>query len=152
MACSSPTLRATLVALLATLSLAAAASPPPPKVALHAGAQTFQVEVARTPAQRELGLMERSRLDDDAGMLFVFENKARHCFWMKNTLIPLSIAFLADDGRIVNIADMQPQALDLHCSRVPVRHALEVMQGGFSRNGIKAGMRITGGPFGPARD
>lgn len=68
---------------------------------------------------------------------------------MKNTPIPLSIAFLADDGRIVNIADMQPLTLDPHCSHVPVRYALEVTQGGFRSKGIKPGMRITGGPFAP---
>jgi len=144
-------LRASLAALLAAASFAAAAdSPAPlPRLELHAGAHTFDVEVARTPQQRQVGLMGRTRLDDNAGMLFVFEHTAQQCFWMKNTLIPLSIAFLADDGRIVNIADMQPQTQDLHCSQVPVRHALEVKQGGFRSKGIQPGMRITGGPFEP---
>jgi len=142
-------LRACLAALLAAASFAAAAdSPaPPPRLELHAGAHTFKVEVARTPQQRQRGLMGRTRLDDNAGMLFIFEHAAHQCFWMKNTLIPLSIAFLADDGSIVNIADMQPQTLDLHCSQAPVRHALEVTLGGFSSKGIQPGMRITGGPF-----
>jgi len=144
-------LRAPLAALLAAASLTAAADSPAPlsRLELHAGAHTFNVEVARTPQQRQVGLMGRTRLDGNAGMLFVFEHTAQQCFWMKNTLIPLSIAFLADDGSIVNIDDMQPQTQDLHCSHVPVRHALEVKQGGFRSKGIQPGMRITGGPFEP---
>jgi uncharacterized membrane protein (UPF0127 family) len=147
-------LRAHLAALLAAASLSAAAdsSAPLPRLQLHAGAHVFDVEVARTPQQRKLGLMGRTRLDDSAGMLFVFEQKARHCFWMKNTPIPLSIAFLADDGSIVNIEDMQPNTLGLHCPQVPVRHALEVKQGGFRSRGIQPGMGISGGPFGPRRE
>jgi hypothetical protein len=146
-------LRACLAALLAAGSLSAAADSPAPesRLELHAGAHTFKVEIARTPQQRQVGLMGRTRLDDNAGMLFVFEQPGTQCFWMKNTLIPLSIAFLADDGSIVNIADMQPQALDLHCSQAPVGHALEVKQGGFSSKGIRPGMRITGGPFEPRK-
>jgi uncharacterized membrane protein (UPF0127 family) len=70
------------------------------------------------------------------------------CFWMRNTLIPLSIAFLADDGTIVDIQDMQPQTLDLHCPREPVRYTLEVSQGGLRSKGIRLGMRVSGGPFG----
>ncbi len=142
--------RAHLAALLAAASFTATAdsTDPLPRLELHAGAHTFNVEVALTQQQQALGLMGRTRLDDNAGMLFVFEQNAQRCFWMKNTLIPLSIAFLADDGRIVNITDMQPQTQDLHCSQVPVRHALEVKQGGFRSKGIQPGMRITGGPFG----
>jgi len=150
MAFSLP-LRAHLAALLAAASFTAAADSPAPlsRLELHAGAHTFNVEVASTPQQRAQGLMGRTRLHDNTGMLFVFEQEGRHCFWMKNTLIPLSIAFLADDGSIVNIDDMQPQTLDPHCSQVPVRHALEVTQGGFRSKGIQPGMRITGGPFAP---
>jgi len=145
---SSVPLRAHLAALLAAASLAAAAEPAPPPLQLRAGAHTLQVEVASTPQQREIGLMGRTRLENDTGMLFVFEQKATHCFWMKNTLIPLSIAFLADDGTIVDIQDMQPQSLDFHCPRGPVRYALEVAQGGFRSKGIQPGMRVSGGPFG----
>jgi len=142
-------LRAHLAALLAAASFTAAADAPAllPRLALHAGAHTFNVEVAATPPQRAQGLMGRTRLDHNAGMLFVFEQPGVHCFWMKNTLIPLSIAFLADDGTIVNIADMQPQTLDPHCPKVPVSHALEVKQGGFRSRGIQPGMRLYGGPF-----
>jgi len=119
-----------------------------PRVTLHAGAHAFDVEIAATPQQRQLGLMGRKHLADGAGMLFTFEQRDRHCFWMKNTLVPLSIAFLADDGTMVHIADMQPQSLDLHCPPTAVRYALEVRQGGFSARGLRAGSRVTGGPFG----
>lgn len=91
--------------------------------------------------------MGRTHLDGDAGMLFVFRHTARPCFWMKNTPIPLSIAFLADDGTIVDIEAMQPNTLDLHCPQAAVSYALEVKQGGFNSRGIQPGMRITGGPF-----
>ena len=141
-------LAALLAALLVSPPLATAADPALPRLKLQAGAQTFQVEVAATPQQRQTGLMGRKSLADDAGMLFIFEYRDVHCFWMKNTPIPLSIAFLADDGSIVNIADMQPQTLDFHCAYKPVRYALEVKQGGFKRRGIEAGSRVTGGPFG----
>ena len=131
--------------LLALSSLAAAADP---WVQIFAGAHVIQVEIADTPQLRQTGLMGRTRLESDAGMLFVFEQKATHCFWMKNTLIPLSIAFLADDGTIVDIQDMQPQTLTFHCPRGPIRYALEVQQGGFRSKGIQLGMRVSGGPFG----
>ena len=146
---SSLPLRAHLAALLAAASFAAAADTPLPRLQLQAGVHTFEVEVASTSQQRRLGLMGRTRLADNAGMLFVFEQEDRHCFWMKNTLIPLSVAFLDDDGSIVDIADMQPQTLERHCPQAPVRHALEVKQGGFSSRGIQPGMRVSGGPFGP---
>jgi uncharacterized membrane protein (UPF0127 family) len=151
---SSLPLRAYLAALLAAASLVAAADAPDPlpRLQLHAGAHTFNVEVARTPKQRQRGVMGRTRLDDDAGMLFVLEQNAQHCFWMKDTLIPLSIAFLADDGTIVDIQDMQPQTLDFHCPRGPVRYTLEVPQGGFRSKGIQRGMRVSGGPFGLRRE
>jgi uncharacterized membrane protein (UPF0127 family) len=138
---------ARLALLLAASSLAAAADSLP-RLPLRAGDHTLQVEVADTPQKREIGLMGRTRLESDAGMLFVFEQKATHCFWMKNTLIPLSIAFLADDGTIVDIQDMQPQTLTFHCPRGPIRYALEVPQGGFRSKDIRLGMRVSGGPFG----
>jgi hypothetical protein len=150
---SSLRVPAHLTLLFAVASLAAAACATPlPRVRLHAGAHTFQVEVAATPQQRKRGLMGRTRLQDDAGMLFVFEQEGAHCFWMKDTPIPLSIAFIADDGSIVNIEDMQPQTTDRHCAKAAVRHALEVKQGGFQSRGIRPGMRISGGPFAPHRE
>ena len=145
-------IRAHLALLLAAASLAAAADASLPRPRLHAGGHAFNVEVASTPQQRELGLMGRTRLADDAGMLFVFEHKARHCFWMKDTPLPLSIAFVADDGSLVNIDDMQPQTQDHHCAQAAVRYALEVKQGSFRSKGIRPGMRVTGGPFGAHRE
>jgi hypothetical protein len=146
---SRPLVRASLAAL-AAASFAAAAAPLP-RTQLRAGPHSFDAEVAATPAQREQGLMGRTRLGDGAGMLFVFQHKARHCFWMKGTPLPLSIAFLADDGTLVGLADMKPQTADLHCAPTPVRFALEVRQGGFLSRGIGRGTRLTGGPFGTRR-
>ncbi|WP_425340619.1 DUF192 domain-containing protein [Caldimonas aquatica] len=119
-----------------------------PSVALQAGIHVIRAEVARTPEQRQTGLMFRKELAPNDAMLFVFELPAQQCFWMKNTLIPLSIAFLRDDGTIVNIADMKPQTLDSHCSAEPVRFALEMNQGWFAKRGLKPGAKIKGEPFG----
>ncbi|MBI1284730.1 MAG: DUF192 domain-containing protein [Thiobacillus sp.] len=137
-----------LAVLLAASSLATAADLPLPQLKLQVGSHTIQAEVANTPQLREIGLMGRTHLDSDAGMLFIFEQKATHCFWMRNTLVPLSIAFLADDGTIIDIQDMQPQTLTFHCPRGPIRYALEVPQGGFRSKGIQLGMQVSGGPFG----
>lgn len=119
-----------------------------PTVTLTAGMHNIVAMVAQTPEQRAVGLMHRREMATHEGMLFVFEQPATQCFWMKNTLLPLSIAFLADDGTIVNLADMQPQSLDAHCSVKPVRYALEMNQGWFARRAIKPGFRLAGGPFG----
>jgi hypothetical protein len=147
---SSGFLQAFLAATLAVISFAAAAASLP-RTQLRAGPHSFDAEVAATPAQREQGLMGRTRLGDGAAMLFVFQHKARHCFWMKDTPLPLSIAFIADDGTLVGLADMQPQTADLHCAPTPVRYALEVRRGSFRSRGIRPGMRLTGGPFDPDR-
>lgn len=119
-----------------------------PAITLNAGIHNIRAEVAQTPEQRAIGLMHRREMPVNEGMLFVFEQPAQQCFWMKNTLLPLSIAFLADDGTVVNIADMKPQALDAHCSTRTVRYALEMNQGWFARRGIQPGSRLQGGPFG----
>lgn len=116
-------------------------------IPLNAGMHNIKAEVAMTEEQRQIGLMHRKDMPTSDGMLFIFENKAPRCFWMKNTLLPLSIAFLADDGTVVNIEDMQPQQLDSHCSTQPVRYALEMNQGWFAKRGIKAGSKISGAPF-----
>ena len=120
-----------------------------PSIRLTAGFHLIDAEVAQTPQQRQIGLMNRPTMPANTGMLFVFEEAAGQCFWMKNTLLPLSIAFIADDGTIVNVEDMKPQTLDSHCSRKPVRYALEMNQGWFDKRGLKAGMRLTGAPFKP---
>jgi uncharacterized protein len=118
-----------------------------PTITMNAGMHLIQAEVAQTPEQRGIGLMHRAKMGANEGMLFVFETPTQQCFWMKNTLLPLSIAFLADDGRVVNIEDMAPQTLNGHCSRQPVRFALEMNQGWFARRGIKPGSRLQGGPL-----
>jgi uncharacterized membrane protein (UPF0127 family) len=109
------------------------------------------VEVVRAPAELERGLMFRERLAPDAGMLFVFPGTAVHTFWMKNTLIPLSVAFIADDGTVVNIDEMKPQTLNPHCSTQPVRFVREMNTGWFSKKGVKAGSKLSGEPFGTPR-
>ena len=131
-----------LLLLCGTANAAEAAAPLPLRIGTH----VFRVEVAATPQQRERGLMARSRLPADAGMLFVFEYAARHCFWMRNTPLPLSIAFIDDSGRIANLADMKPQTETLHCPATGVRYALEVPQGVFQQRGIAAGARVSGLP------
>jgi uncharacterized membrane protein (UPF0127 family) len=118
-----------------------------PAVRLNVGIHNINAEIARTPDERATGLMFRETMPANDGMLFVFAEPATQCFWMKNTFVPLSTAFLADDGSIVNIADMQPRALDSHCSSKPVRYVLEMNQGWFVKRGIKPGAKVTGGPF-----
>jgi uncharacterized membrane protein (UPF0127 family) len=118
-----------------------------PKVTLKAGMHLIHAQVASTPEQRATGLMFRSEMPANEGMLFVFEESAGQCFWMKNTLLPLTAAFVADDGTIVNLADMKPRTLDSHCSAKPVRYVLEMHQGWFSKRGIQAGSRLGGPPF-----
>ena len=128
---------------LASLAQAQAALP---VISLTAGMYAIQAEVAASPEARERGLMYRKTMPANAGMLFVFDEKAGHCFWMKNTNLPLSIAFLADDGSIVNIEDMAPQTEDNHCPRAAVRYALEMNKGWFAQKGIKPGAKIGGLP------
>ncbi len=118
-----------------------------PRAKLMAGGHSIDAQVASTPDQRSIGLMHRKHLPQAEGMLFVFEQPATQCFWMKNTLIPLTAAFLADDGRIVNLVDMAPQSLESHCSTLPVRYVLEMNQGWFAKKGLLAGARVGGGPF-----
>ena len=118
-----------------------------PTITLQAGMHNIRAAVAQTPEQRQTGLMFRRVMAQHEGMLFVFDEPSPQCFWMKNTLLPLAIAFLADDGTVVNIDDMQPQTLESHCSTKPVRYVLEMNQGWFAKRGIKAGSKIGGAPF-----
>jgi uncharacterized protein len=118
-----------------------------PRTSLTAGMHLIQAQVASTPNSSATGLMHRKEMPVNEGMLFVFEQPAGQCFWMKNTLLPLTAAFIADDGRIVNLADMQPQSLDSHCSAKPVRYVLEMNQGWFTKRGIQAGAKIGGLPL-----
>ncbi len=107
----------------------------------------LDVQLAQTPEQRQIGLMWRKEMPQHEGMLFVFEQAATQCFWMRNTLIPLSAAFVADDGTIVNIADMKPQSDDSHCSEKPVRYVLEMNVGWFAKRQLKAGYKLGGAVF-----
>lgn len=118
-----------------------------PRTQLKAGMHLIQAQVATTPEQRSTGLMWRQDMPQHEGMLFVFEQPAVQCFWMKNTLLPLTAAFVADDGRIVNLADMQPRNETSHCSKEPVRFVLEMNQGWFAKRHIGAGYRVQGPPF-----
>jgi uncharacterized membrane protein (UPF0127 family) len=130
---------------------AGAAEPQPklPTVPITAGFQVIQAEVARTAEQQMTGMMFRRSMGANEGMLFVNESAGVRCFWMRDTYVPLSIAFVADDGTIVNIADMEPRSERSHCSKAPVRFALEVNQGWFARRGIGPGFRLKGAPFTP---
>ena len=118
-----------------------------PRIKLSAGMHLIDTQVAATPAQREIGLMHRKEMPMQEGMLFVFEQAGVQCFWMKNTLLPLTAAFLADDGTIVNLANMKPQTTDAHCSKKPVRFVLEMNQGWFAKKGIREGTKLIGPPF-----
>lgn len=114
---------------------------------LLAGMHVIDAQVALTAEQREIGLMMRKEMAQHEGMIFVFEQASQQCFWMKNTLLPLTAAFVADDGTIVNMADMKPQTTDSHCSTQPVRYVLEMNKGWFAKKGIKAGSKLGGTLF-----
>jgi uncharacterized membrane protein (UPF0127 family) len=118
-----------------------------PRAKLGAGMHVLDVQLAQTPEQRQIGLMWRKEMPQHEGMLFIFEQPSTQCFWMRNTLIPLSAAFVADDGTIVNIADMKPQSDDSHCSEKPVRFVLEMNVGWFAKRQIKAGYKLSGSAF-----
>ena len=136
---------------LLTASLSAQAQDAPQlsleRVKLSAGMHRLDVQVAATPEQRQVGLMFRKDMPQHEGMIFVFDQPAQQCFWMKNTLLPLSAAFIADDGTIVNIEDMKPLVLDSHCSAKPVRYVLEMNKGWFAKKGIRAGSKLSGPLF-----
>ena len=118
-----------------------------PRARIQAGMYQIDAQLAATPTQREIGLMFRSKMPQHEGMLFVFDQASEQCFWMKNTILPLTAAFVADDGTIVNLADMNPQTTDSHCSAKPVRFVLEMNQGWFSKKAIQAGYKLSGKPF-----
>jgi len=117
-----------------------------PIIQLQAGTVTISAEVANTAEQREKGLMYRTELGWNSGMLFEFSEPVGLCMWMQNTTIPLSVAFMEDDGTIVNIEDMQPLTEEEHCGTKQLRFSLEMNQGWFALNNIKPGDKITGLP------
>ena len=133
------------VAFLALLWLAAAAGAQQlPEIALAVNGHKLTAEVAYTDPARMQGLMHRRILPEDRGMLFVFPDVARHAMWMMNTYIPLSVAFLDENGAIINIADMEPHTRDNHPATKPAKYALEVNLGWFKKNGIKPGAKVEG--------
>jgi len=136
------------VCVVAAFAMRTAGAAELPTVPLTIGEHKLVAEIARTPDQRALGLMNRFSLKPDHGMLFIFERSEPQAFWMKNTFIPLSIAFISADGRIVNIEDMKPQNEETHWSRGPVPYALEMRKGWFAERGIGPGAVVKGMPKG----
>ena len=108
-------------------------------IELSAGMYRITAEVANTDASRERGLMHRRNMADGHGMIFVFSASGQYCMWMENTLIPLAVAFLDENGAITNIEEMQPQTRTPHCAKRPARYALEMNGGWFQRRGIAPG-------------
>jgi len=121
------------------------------RTTITAGMHLIDAQVAQTPEQREIGLMQRKEMPQREGMIFIFDRPGQQCFWMKNTVLPLTAAFVADDGTIVNMEDMKPQTTDPHCSAEPVRYVLEMNRGWFAKKGIKAGSKLGGPLFGAKR-
>ena len=138
---------ALLITLASGLGVAQEAPQQLPAIRLSTGMHVLQVMVAQTPEQLSTGLMFRKTMGTNDGMLFVFDEPRQQCFWMKNTLLPLSIAFIDDTGTVANVDDMKPQTLDSHCSTKPVRFVLEMNVGWFDKRGIKAGSKFQGQPF-----
>jgi uncharacterized protein len=136
-----------MVALATISTLAIAQSPSKfPTIELTAGMYVIKAEVAATDAQRQQGLMFREKMAPNEGMVFIFEAPAGVCMWMKNTLLPLSVAFIDGAGKIVNIEDMKAGTTDSHCAKKLVRYALEMNQGWFKQKNIKSGSVIEGLP------
>jgi uncharacterized membrane protein (UPF0127 family) len=134
------------LALALLLAVAPALAQQLPVVQLKAGMHLIRAEVAADFSTRGRGLMHRKSLAPNAGMLFIFDGPAIHCMWMKNTYIPLSVAFLDEKGEIINIADMPPLSEQSHCATRPALYALEMDRGWFAQRGIKAGARLGGIP------
>jgi hypothetical protein len=136
--------RAAAGALLALAAASGPASAQLPTLELNAGIHLIRAEVANTFDSRARGLMFRKALGANSGMLFVFPDVSPHCMWMKNTFVPLSVAFMDEQGTIVSIHDMKPHDETSHCAAKPARFALEMNQGWFAQKGIKPGGKISG--------
>jgi uncharacterized membrane protein (UPF0127 family) len=136
---------------ISVISLSASAQGSPQsnlqKAQLTAGMHLIQVQLAQDFEQRQIGLMWRKEMPQNEGMLFIFEQPSVQCFWMRNTLLPLTAAFVADDGTIVNLIDMKPMSDDSHCSAKPVRFVLEMNLAWFAKRNIQAGFKLTGPMF-----
>ena len=133
-----------ILTLVLALPAVAALAQPLPVTELRAGMHLIHAEVASDFSTRARGLMHRKGLAPNAGMLFVFDAPSEHCMWMKNTYIPLSVAFIDADGTIINIADMEPHSEQTHCSARPALYALEMTRGWFAERGIKPGVKLGG--------
>src|SRR5688572_28550779 len=131
--------RVLLGALLIGAAVAAQADAPKRTAQIKVGPHPLRVEIAATDPEREKGLMFRRSMGANDGMLFIFEQPAYHSMWMKNTLIPLSVAFVDGEGVILNILDLEPQTLDMHMSAGPSIYAIETNKGWFAQKKIKAG-------------
>lgn len=118
-----------------------------PRTSISVGMLRIDAQVASTPQQREIGLMHRREMPQHEGMLFIFDQPATQCFWMRNTLLPLTAAFVEDDGTIANLADMKPLDETSHCSSKPVRYVLEMNQGWFEKRNLRAGVKLRGPEF-----
>jgi uncharacterized protein len=127
-------------------SLAARADVTFKSASVKVGAHPLRVEIAASDPQRMQGLMYRKKLGRDDGMLFIFDEPAYQSMWMKNTLIPLSVAFIDGEGRILNVLDMEPQTLETHTSAGPAVYAIETNKGWFEDNRVKPGEKVTGLP------
>ncbi len=121
-----------------------------PRMEFNIGMYRIEAEVAADQKSRMQGLMNRRAMAPQQGMLFVFTEANRHCMWMRNTFLPLSVAFLDDQGVILNIEDMEPQTENNHCAAKPARYALEMNKGWFAQKGIKPGVRLNGIEKAPA--
>jgi uncharacterized protein len=139
----------TMLAVASVLALGTARAAELPTVQLTIGTHKLTAEVARTPDEQSTGLMNRFSLKPDHGMLFVYDRSQPLSFWMKNTYIALSIAFIAADGRIINIEDMKIQTVESHESRGPAMYALEMKKGWFAERGIGPGAVVKGIPAKP---
>jgi len=138
------TLPFSFLALVLLFAAPAALAQPLPVVQLSAGMHAIRAEVAADMGSRMTGLMHRPSMPANAGMLFIFDESTTHCMWMKNTLIPLSVAFLDESGAVINVADMQPHSEQSHCAARPARYALEMNRGWFAQHGVKPGQRLGG--------
>ena len=133
-----------LLALILALAAALALAQPSTVAELRAGMHLIRAEVAADFSTRARGLMHRKGLAPNSGMLFIFDGPSQQCMWMKNTYIPLSVAFLDEQGTIINIADMQPHSEQTHCSSRPALYALEMTRGWFAERNIKPGTKLAG--------
>ncbi len=141
-------LRALILVALAATTMAARAQMP--EITLTIAGNKLTAEVAATNPERMQGLMHRRMMPENRGMLFVFTDVSRHAMWMENTYIPLSVAFIDSDGVITNIEDMKPHTRDAHPAVKPVRYALEMNLGWFTKRGIKPGAKLEGLEKAPA--